>query len=311
MGVIGIKMSRAYFQVGNRVIDVSDAAHIDSADLKHNLYCVKCSAPLSFVPSYSRHYGDGDEVFVAAHFKLRPNGPGHSDVCAFNAAAQVEQLARVSPGVLQSIRQGKYELRLKSPGRLADKAKPKPNTALNGEAREGSGTRSTYKRRTDEMLPAYLPTVKRIMLLWATIDAEADLGSLIVINFNGLKVNWRDFAYRRDDYAKCFEWIGVHKNYPAVIEGQVKAIKPPSLEHPETSIQLRSSVSQPDDDGVSHVYTVWLSVNDDLGQNLKEGDTLYVYGFPWVRHPKPDQKVVYHNLSIPVDFRQQIAAKRH
>ncbi len=307
---MGIKMNRAYGADGSDLYADTYKREQGNAPMR----CYGCNTQVDHQRAHIRELKD-KSVPVPAFFKLC-KGLQHDPVCQFGIDGKVKIIADESQGLLESIKKGKYELRLL----MIKEALEVPGGKRGGTASPTSsssqvGVEFQTRSRT---LRAYINTAQRVLELRNLCDDEAAISDLIILKFQGsIAIPWPHFYFNDERFHEAYSIIKNNTvQHPIALAGMVKGFSQVNnngrtryamnLELPEfrqTSEQLRTSI------GVS----IW---SDDPFPTYKKGDDVLAFGI-WKAKPgipRPDacghrdgDQVVFNNLELNLILSTQIA----
>lgn len=307
---MGIKMDKAYGANGS----VLHAGAYEREKGNTPMRCYGCATQVDHQRAHIRELKD-KSVPVPAFFKLH-KGHQHGPICQFGIDGKVKVIADESQGLLESIKKGKYELRL-----LMIKEALEELGSTGGSADRptgGSGHVGLEFETRDRTLRAYINTAQRVLELRTLCDEEAAIADLITLKFQGnIVIPWSQFYFNDERFHEAYATI---KNntvpHPIALAGMVKGLNQMNVNgrtrhamnlelsgFRQTSEQLRTSI------GVS----VW---SNDAFPKYQKGDDVLVLGI-WRAKPgtpRPDacghrdgDQVVFNNLELNLILSTQIA----
>lgn len=271
---MGIKMSTAIDSDGNEW----QAEDYAKGKGREPLRCKHCPTGVTHQSAYSceRH---NKSIKVPAYFRLLKDGE-HADNCPHAVEHNVKKLVTPSEGLIESLRNGKYRLRLMMIAEALGTAR-KPESPRGGGTTRPGGT--VYKRKSGN-LPAYINSAKKVLSLRAACDDDESIEQYLQLVFEGdTVVPWSSFYFEAERYMEAFNSVRLQTiQHPIALHGIVKSISHPVI-----------------DDAVKHVInfhvpkyavatddpTHWLSVeasvwtrHTDWFAGIVEGDEIVVLG---------------------------------
>lgn len=212
---MGIKMSTAFDADGNEW----QADDYVKGKGREPLRCRYCPTGVTHQSAYSceRH---NKSVKVPAYFRLLKNGE-HADNCPHAVENNIKKLVTESDGLIESLRQGKYRLRLMM---IADALNPaqKPATSSSGGRSRAGG--ATYQRKSGK-LPAYINSAKKVLLLRAACDDDESMAQYLELVFEGnTVVPWSSFYFEAERYMEAYRAVSLQTvKHPIALHGVVKS----------------------------------------------------------------------------------------
>jgi hypothetical protein len=183
------------------------------------LRCRHCPAAVTHQSAYicERH---NKSLKVSAYFRLLKNGE-HADGCQHAVEGNIKKLVTPSEGPIESVRNGKYRLRLMM---IADALKMTQKPSL---PRAGDGTRTdgaAYQRNSGN-LPAYINSAKKVLLLRAACDDDESIEQYLELAFEGnTVVPWSSFYFETERYMEAYRVVSLQTvKHPVVLHGVVKS----------------------------------------------------------------------------------------
>jgi hypothetical protein len=213
---MGIKMGSALDRTGNEWHADTYQKGMGAEPLK----CL-CGVAVTHNPSHTRELHD-KSVFVSAYFRLLPGGE-HAANCRYGVQEEIEEIAKESQGLVESVKGNQYRMRLVMiKEALEGGAAPK---IQNGE---GPKTRSskTYVSSSNK-LPAYINSAKRALKLRALCASDNDVEQHLELVFEGnTAVNWRQFYFETERHMEAFYAVSQNTTqHPIAIHGYVKSVR--------------------------------------------------------------------------------------
>lgn len=256
-------------------------------------------------------------MLVPAYFRLLQGG-AHAEGCKHAVEQHVKKLVTQSEGLIESLRNGKYRLRLMMiSDALAEN--DKKSAGERGEARAVSG--EAYQRRSGN-LPAYINSAKQVLLLRAACDDESISKYLSLVFEGDTVVPWSSFYFEAERYMEAYRSLLLQTvKHPIALHGVVKSIKSPFVHgRIKHVINLHVPKYLTDADDPTHWISVEASVwsrETDWFEGIAEGDEIVVLGV-WkartgMRGPANDgsryrdSDFTTHKLSIEPRLMAQIA----
>lgn len=281
-------------------------------------HCHYCPVSVIHQNAYSceRH---NKSVLVPAYFRLLKGGE-HADGCRHDVEQHVKKLVTPSEGLIESIRNGKYRLRLMMIADALGEAQKKPAPIDGGGKRAASGT--VYRRRSGS-LPACINSAKKVLLLRAACDDDESIEQYLQLVFEGdTVVPWSSFYFEAERYMEAFTSVRLQTvQHPIALHGIVKSINHPVIDGAvKHVINLHVPKYTADGDDPAHWLSVEASVwtrHADWFAGIVEGDEIVVLGV-WkakagVRGPAKQTSRYHgsdfttHKLSLEPQLMAQIA----
>lgn len=188
---------------------------------KEPLRCVSCAASVTHQSAHARERDD-KPVLVPAYFRLLPH-MHHADDCKHAVAKALKTIAKDSHGLIESLRDKKYRLRLMM---IKDAL-----SAIGGNIAESRGSSRASSSRTFERssskLPAYINSAQRVLQLRAMCDEDAEIAEHLELLFEGnTVVPWGQFYYEAERYLDAYH-AALHNTvqHPIAIHGVVDSIR--------------------------------------------------------------------------------------
>ncbi|WP_439890837.1 hypothetical protein ACS7SF_16995 [Ralstonia sp. 25C] len=225
---MGIKMAVAWDADGNEW----QADDYVKGKGREPLRCKHCATSVTYQSAYSceRH---NKSIKVPAYFRLLQNGE-HADNCPHAVEQNVKKLVTQSDGLIESLRNGKYRLRLMM---VADALKlpQMPTPVQNGSGKNPSGT--VYQRKSGS-LPAYINSAKKVLLLRAACDDDGSISQYLELVFEGnTVVPWSSFYFETERYMEAFRAVSLQTvKHPIALHGVVKSKRSPVIDGRLTNV---------------------------------------------------------------------------
>ncbi|KFG95533.1 hypothetical protein GQ56_0119830 [Burkholderia paludis] len=310
---MGIKMSTAFDADGNEW----QADDYVKGKGREPLLCRHCPTGVTHQSAYSceRH---NKSVKVPAYFRLLKNGE-HADNCPHAVENNIKKLVTESDGLIESLRQGKYRLRLMM---IADALKPaqKPATSNSGGRSRAGGT--TYQRKSGK-LPAYINSAKKVLLLRAACDDDESMAQYLELVFEGnTVVPWSSFYFEAERYLEAYRAVSLQTvKHPIALHGVVKSKRSPIIDgRPTNVINLHIPKYAVDADDAEHGISVEPSIwtdNADWFEGIEEDSEVVVLGV-WKTKPGKREQAgeqgkyrfsdfTKHKLNLTLSLKAQIA----
>ncbi|MCE0780159.1 MULTISPECIES: hypothetical protein [Pseudomonas] len=184
------------------------------------LECSHCGTAVTFNMPHTREMYD-KPVLVPGYFRLLPKG-AHAANCPFGVDDEVNKLAKSSEGLIESIQQDKYRMRLVMIKEALEGGTPKKP--------EPDGTRAQTGRTYTSnpgLLPAYINSASRALKLRAMCESNRDIEQHLELIFEGnVKVSWDQFYFDPARHMEAYHAISQNiTQHPIALEGQVKSIR--------------------------------------------------------------------------------------
>lgn len=214
---MGIKMGYALDQNGVEW----DAQVYQKGQGAEPLKCEHCGVNVTHNPPYPKEIYE-KPVLVSGYFRLYPKRP-HSEGCRFGIDSEIVEIAKTSDGLIQSLRNNRYRMRLVMiKEALEEASKSKSNGG--GESRAGTG--KTYASSSGR-LPAYINSAKRALKLRAACTDDQDLQEHLELVFEGnVNVAWSQFYFEAERHMEAFHAVSQNTvQHPIAIQGRVKDVR--------------------------------------------------------------------------------------
>ncbi|MFV8598105.1 hypothetical protein [Ralstonia pseudosolanacearum] len=309
---MGIKMAVALDADGNEW----QADDYVKGKGREPLRCKHCPTGVTHQNAYSceRH---NKSIKVSAYFRLLQNGE-HADNCPHAVEQNVKKLVTQSDGLIESLRNGKYRLRLMM---VADALKlpQKPAPTQNGGGNNPSGT--VYQRKSGS-LPAYINSAKKVLLLRAACDDDDGISQYLELVFEGnTVVPWSSFYFETERYMEAFRAVSLQTvKHPIALHGVVKSKRSPVIDGRLTNvINLHVPKYTADAADETHGVSVEASIWADQAEwfdEIEEEAEIVVLGVWKVKSGKrsPARETgkyrfsdfTTHKLSLTLSLRAQI-----
>lgn len=301
---MGIKMGAAFDSAG---VEWS-ADRYSKGKGKEPLHCVHCPVQVTHQSAHTRERDD-KPILVPAYFRLLPGGR-HADGCKHAVTEEIKTIADKSEGLIESIRDGQYRLRLVMVRDALTELSKKPSKA-GGE--QGGRTGKTYERSQGK-LPAYINSAKRVLQLRALCDADDEIAAHLELVFEGNTiVPWSQFYFETERYLEAYRNLARNTvQHPIALHGTVKSKRPVAGKSGPTNVlNLAKPKYAADADnsemGIGVEASVWCE-DAEWFAGLGEGDEVVVLGM-WkgkagepVDSSKPDKykykSFTTHKLSV-------------
>jgi hypothetical protein len=271
---MGVKMDEAVDSAGREWFADAYRKGMGTPPLK----CKFCPAAVTHTPSYSQARDD-KPVLVSAFFKLMPNSR-HGYNCKFAVREKLDIIARESEGLLETIRDGGYRLRLVM---IKEALAAESSKRARGGGGPAERTGKTYSKAADK-LPGYINSARKVLQLRALCDDDAEIAEHLELVFtDDMVVRWSQFYVETERHLDAYHAIvGNAIQYPIALHGHVKKKR---LNTGKTgrshvlNLQKDRNRQNPDDaeNGISVEVSVW---SEDAGwfDGIEEGDEVVVLG---------------------------------
>lgn len=310
---MGIKMSTAIDADGQEW----QAEDYAKGKGREPLRCRHCPTGVTHQSAYSceRH---NKSIKVPAYFRLLKDGE-HADNCPHAVEHNVKKLVTPSEGLIESLRNGKYRLRLMMIAEALETArKPKP-PAGGGTTRPGG---TVYKRKSGS-LPAYINSAKKVLSLRAACDDDESIARYLELVFEGnTVVPWSSFYFEAERYMEAFRAVSLQTvQHPIALHGVVKSKRSPIVDgRPRNVINLHIPKYVDDASDATHGISVEPSIwtdNADWFEGIEEDSEVVVLGLWKVksgkREPASDpgryrfSDFTKHKLNLTLSLKAQVA----
>lgn len=282
------------------------------------LQCVHCPVQVTHQSAHTRERDD-KPILVPAYFRLLPGGQ-HADHCKYAVADAVRLIASESDALIESVRDGRYRLRLVMVRDALSGQGKKPARAGATEPHPPGG--KTYLRSASP-LPAYVNSARRVLKLRALCDTDDEIAKHLELVFEGNTiVPWSQFYIETERYLEAYDRLSTNTvQHPVALHGTVKSVRAVAggkgatnvlnLARPKYVADARDS-----DTGIGVEASVWCE-QADWFSDLHEGDEVVVLGMWKTRagEPQPSRKpgeyrfqwFTTHKLSVTPVLLAQIA----
>jgi hypothetical protein len=199
---------------------------------KEPLKCYYCPAPVTHQKAHTRERDD-KPFLVSAYFRLLPHGR-HAEGCTHGVEQEVKSIAKESEGLIESIRDGQYRLRLVMIAEALGATSTKPASA---PQRPASGTSKTYAAARGK-LPGYINSAKRVLQLRALCDEDDEIAEHLELVFEGnTVVPWSMFYFETERHLDAYHMISRNTvQIPIALHGTVKSKRSVDGKHGPTNV---------------------------------------------------------------------------
>jgi hypothetical protein len=311
---MGIKMSKALDSAGTEW----SADRYAKGKGVEPLHCPYCHVQVTHQSAHQQERYD-KPVLRPAYFRLLP-GRRHEDDCKHAVDAAIKTIANESHDIFETIRDGRYRLRLVMVrDALADLGKKPSRT----EGEQGGRAGKIYERSPSK-LAGYVNSATRVLKVRALCDADDEMAEHLELVFEGnIVVPWSQVYFETERYLDAYHNLTRNTvEYPIALHGTVKSKYPRRDKngHPVTVLNLAKPkcIRDPDnpDIGISVEASVWCR-NADWLADIDVDDEIVVFGM-WTltasaeKPPKVPNKYPYklfrtHKLAIWPVVMAQIA----
>lgn len=215
---MSIKMAKAKDSAGQ----TWDAATYSKGKGNEPLKCFGCSVDVTHVNAHEKQLHE-KAVVVPAFFRLMP-GVLHLENCGFQVEKKIKVVADESEGLIESIKKGRYRLRLAS---LKDEFSNGGSEGEKASKVKGKQAATTTYQKSGSKLPAYLNSAKKVLVLRALCESDEDIEKYLELVFEGnVTIPWSRFYFESDRYLEAYKLIQSSTvQYPIAIHGTVGAVK--------------------------------------------------------------------------------------
>lgn len=276
---MGIKMGRAR----DAQCDLWEAATYNKGAGVPPLQCEYCSALVAHQNAHTRRLAE-KSISISAYFRLRPEQT-HSEDCTYNVPEQVKTIAAESEGLIESIKNGKYRLRLAMIKEAFDDArrkpedKDKPNKDKNGKVYQSSGKK----------LPGYINTAQKVLQMRALCEEDEAVEEHLLLTFDGDTVTpWSRFYFEGEGHLAAADLVEQgYVTYPIAICGTVKTNRSVERKDGEKTrfvqvltLNIEKYIPHPDDStiGLNVAVSVWCDDASWLA-GIETDDEVILFGF--------------------------------
>lgn len=310
---MGIKMKAAMDSAGAEW----DAEHYAKGKGKEPLRCVHCPVQVTYQSAHTRERDD-KPILVPAYFRLLPGGH-HDEGCKHAVSGTIKTIASESNDLIESIRNGRYRLRLVMIRDALAELSKKP-AKLGSES--GAHAGKTYERSRSN-LPAYINSAKRVLKLRTLCDANDEMEAHLELVFEGnTVVPWSQFYFETERHLDAYHTLARNTvQHPIALHGTVKLKRTVKIKNGISNVlnlakpRYIADADNPET-GVGVEASIWCN-NAEWFADLNEGDQVVVLGM-WkgkkgeqLDSSKPDQyrykSFVTHKLSVWPVLLAQIA----
>ncbi|GLU33899.1 hypothetical protein WKR88_25585 [Trinickia caryophylli] len=310
---MGIKMSTAIDADGNEW----QAEDYAKGKGREPLHCKQCPTGVTHQSAYSceRH---NKSIKVPAYFRLLKDSE-HADNCPHAVEHNVKKLVTPSEGLIESLRNGKYRLRLMMIAEALGTARKRESPRGGGTTRPGG---TVYKRKSGN-LPAYINSAKKVLSLRAACDDDESIARYLELVFEGnTVVPWSSFYFEAERYMEAFRAVSLLTvKHPIALHGVVKSKRSPIVDGRPTNV-INLHIPKYVDDaadavhGISVEPSIWTD-NADWFEGIEEDSEVVVLGL-W--KAKPGKRVpasepgkyrfsdfTKHKLNLTLSLKAQVA----
>lgn len=310
---MGIKMSTAIDSDGNEW----QAENYAKGKGREPLRCKHCPTGVTHQSAYSceRH---NKSIKVPAYFRLLKDGE-HADNCPHAVEHNVKKLVTPSEGLIESLRNGKYRLRLMMIAEALGTARKPDSPRIAGTTRPGG---TVYKRKSGS-LPAYINSAKKVLSLRAACDDDESIAKYLELVFEGnTVVPWSSFYFEAERYMEAFRSVSLQTvKHPIALHGIVKSKRSPIVDGRPTNV-INLHIPKYVDDaadaihGISVEPSIWTD-NADWFDGIEEDSEVVVLGLwkakPGKRGPASEpgkyrfSDFTKHKLNLTLSLKAQVA----
>lgn len=279
----GIKMTHAFDRNGVKWAADDFAKGMGAEPLK----CERCDATVSHVRSFTRDCYDQPSR-VRAFFRLQAKGE-HGPHCRFGVDKQLVELAKTSDGLLESVQQNRYRMRLVA---VKDELQASIGRPKDDDDKKTTNASKRYSPGSGR-LSAYINTAQRVLKLRALCDEDHDIEQYLELVFAGnTVVAWNQFYFEHARQMAAHEAASQSTTrYPIAIQGRVgkvtRAINGDTTSN-VLNLQKLKVFQDPNEptNGISLEVNVW-SAKASWFDGLDKDDEVIVFGL-W-KAPTPTQ----------------------
>ncbi|MFG0766841.1 hypothetical protein ACF8Q9_08200 [Pseudomonas sp. TYF_15] len=185
------------------------------------LKCTQCSTPVTYTSAHTREMYD-KAVLIPGYFRLRPNSM-HDAHCSFGVIDEINTLVKDSDGLIESIAQNKYQMRLVMlKEALQGAVSAKKSDPVDGQAKTGRTYTTTGGR-----LPAYINSASKALKLRAICESNSDIEQHLELIFErNVKVACDDFYFDPPRHMEAFRVASQNTvQHPIALEGYVLSVR--------------------------------------------------------------------------------------
>lgn len=271
---MGIKMGSAFDAAGVEWF----ADTYTKGKGKEPLKCLYCPAPVTHQSAHTRERDD-KPTLIPAYFRLLPNGR-HGYGCKHAVEVEVKTIAKESEGLIESIRDGQYRLRLVM---ISKGLGGGSSTTSKGGGTSGKHTSKTYEHSRSK-LPAYINSAKRVLLLRALCDSDDEIAQHLELVFEGnTVVPWSQFYFETERHWDAYHTVLRNTvQYPIALHGVVKSKAPYEGNYGPTNVLnlvKNKYQTNPDDssNGIGVEVSIWAK-DADWFAGLDAGTEIIILG---------------------------------
>ncbi|WP_234451876.1 hypothetical protein [Pseudomonas sp. MF6776] len=241
------------------------------------LQCTHCGTHVTHNPPHTREMHD-KSVFVQGYFRLLPKG-AHAANCPFGVDEEINKIAKTSEGLIESIQQDKYRMRLV----MIKEALEGTSAPKNPDGGDRAKTGRTYTSNPG-LLPAYINSANRALKLRTLCASNQDIEQHLELVFEGnVKVAWNQFYFESEEHMSGFHAVSQNTvQHPIAIHGQVSSVRCGLKgDTSKNVINLQMSKFRPDpedpENGVGVEVSIW-SPQSAWFKGIQDGDEIVVLG---------------------------------
>ncbi|WP_449105454.1 hypothetical protein [Pseudomonas mohnii] len=255
------------------------------------LQCKHCGTHVTHNPPHTREMHD-KSVFVQGYFRLLPKG-AHAANCPFGVDEEINKIAKTSEGLIESIQQDKYRMRLVMIKEALEGAGAPKNPGGGDRAKTGR----TYTSNPG-LLPAYINSANRALKLRTLCTSNQDIEQHLELVFEGnVKVAWNQFYFEPEEHMAGFHAVSQNTvQHPIAIQGQVSSVRCEIKGKPNSNVinlQMNKFRQDPEDpeNGIGLEVSIW-SPQSAWFKGIKSGDEIVVLGMwkPTILPPETTQR---------------------
>lgn len=271
---MGIKMDKAFDSAGTEW-------HADTYTKgrgREPLKCVHCPTPVTHQSAHTRER-DEKSILVPAYFRLLPGGR-HAYGCKHAVEEEVATIAKESEDLFESIRDGKYRLRLVM---IKEALAGSDMKQSKSDGQPGKATSKTYER-TRGKLPAYINSAKRVLQLRALCDGDEEIADHLELVFEGdTIVPWPHFYFETERHLEAYHKILRNTvQQPIALHGTVKSKRQVTGKYGTTNVLnlVKNKYLENAEDkgnGIGVEVSIW-SKDADWFSGLEEGTEIVILG---------------------------------
>jgi hypothetical protein len=247
------------------------------------LLCEHCSAKIGHCPDYVSRILEEKQRRTPAYFRLQ-RAEEHESHCSFGVKEAITKIVSESKQLFEKDESGRYRFRLMMVKEALTGASSASSDADEEDAAVTPSRRATSYQKSSNKLPSYINSAKRVLMLRAKCDSDAEMKANLELVFQGNTiVPWNLFYFETDRHMAAFHTVQDNTiEHPIAVHGFLKPPKT-NLKGIKTSnvlnLQIGKRKTDPNDrdNCLSVEVSIW-SHKPDWFKGLKEDDEVIVLG---------------------------------